>query len=247
MPDGSPSAWLDLDAMDAEMLRREVSELRGVIEARDAQLHALRDALDAGIAQTVEATQRELASQRQHLAAQQRELAAQRQEFDRLRASVESSAGLVRESAKRLGEDFDAFAERLQYQSTVHRIQDALAPRVPPGAAVAVASKGDGTLLAPFGPSASHFPRGEDGGYAGYYPADGDAAVRHLEDLRADGVTHLVLPETALWWLDAYPEFRRHLESHYPPPERHIGAGTLFRLSPLNGNGKGSGAGETSS
>jgi len=175
------------------------------------------------------------------------ELTSQRQDFETVRRSVEESARVVRETAAILRKDFDALAQRLQYQNTVRQVREELAPLVPPGGVVAVASKGDDALLAPFGASASHFPRGDDGGYAGHYPADGDAAVRHLEDLRAGGVTHLVLPETAQWWLDAYPEFRRHLDTHYPPPVRHAGAGTLFFLSPVNNNsGNGNSAGMSS-
>ena len=36
-------------------------------------------------------------------------------------------------------------------------------------------------------------------------------ALRHLEEQRASGATHLVLPSTALWWLDHYAGFAEHL------------------------------------
>jgi hypothetical protein len=60
-----------------------------------------------------------------------------------------------------------------------------------------------------------HFPRGEKGRYAGYYPADSEAAVAHLEDLRALGAEYLVIPSTSFWWLDYYDGLADHLEEHY--------------------------------
>jgi hypothetical protein len=80
---------------------------------------------------------------------------------------------------------------------------------------VIVISKGDDELLRLDGKQGWHFPRATNGVYAGFYPADSAAAIAHLEELRAAGGDYLLIPETALWWLDHYAEFRRHLESHY--------------------------------
>ena len=56
-----------------------------------------------------------------------------------------------------------------------------------------------------------HFPCDPSGRYAGFHPADSAAAVRHLEEQQRSGATHLVLPSTALWWLDHYAGFAEHL------------------------------------
>ena len=83
---------------------------------------------------------------------------------------------------------------------------------VPAGATILVASRGDDDLLHFRGRKGAHFPQVEGGEWAGFYPADGNAAVEHLRALRVDGATHLLFPQSALWWLDHYPELRLHLE-----------------------------------
>ena len=60
-----------------------------------------------------------------------------------------------------------------------------------------------------------HFPRHEDGRFAGYHPENSQAAIAHLEELRSKGAEYLVFPGTALWWLDYYGDFREHLEGRY--------------------------------
>jgi hypothetical protein len=87
---------------------------------------------------------------------------------------------------------------------------------IPRNARVLVVSKGDEALVDVDGWDAWHFPRGEGGGYAGYYPADSAEAIAHLEGLRVQGAQYLVFPRTSFWWLDHYPEFRVHLEQRYP-------------------------------
>ena len=78
-----------------------------------------------------------------------------------------------------------------------------------------VATRGDDAFLAFDGRRGWHFPRDRDGKYAGYYPADSEAAIAHLEELRAQGATHLVLPRTAFWWLDHYEGLHEHLDAAY--------------------------------
>ena len=80
---------------------------------------------------------------------------------------------------------------------------------------VLVVSKGDETLVDLEGRNGWHFPRAEDGGYAGFYPTNGGQAVAWLEAIRERGADHLVLPTSGFWWLSHYPEFRAHLESRY--------------------------------
>jgi len=102
-----------------------------------------------------------------------------------------------------------------QHQQQVALIREKVCAAVPPQATVLVISKGDSELLQLDGRRAEHFPQTETGEYAGYYPADGAAAIAHLEILRAKGADFLVFPKTALWWLDHYSEFKLHLDKSY--------------------------------
>jgi hypothetical protein len=86
---------------------------------------------------------------------------------------------------------------------------------VPPSKTVLVVSKGDENLLRLGSRTGWHFPRADDGRYAGHYPADSEDAVRQLELLRDRGAGYLVFPATSMWWLDHYPELSRHLENRY--------------------------------
>src|SRR5262249_26901830 len=102
------------------------------------------------------------------------------------------------------------------YRRLPDRMREVVSRTVPDGGVVAVVSKGDADLVRLEGRAGWHFPRSAGGAYAGYYPADGAAAVAHLEEVRAQGAQYLLLPGTAFWWLGHYPEFRRHLETHCP-------------------------------
>jgi GT2 family glycosyltransferase len=93
------------------------------------------------------------------------------------------------------------------YAGVVADVIDVVQAVVPAGSTVLVASKGDDKLVDLPGRSGWHFPRGEDGRYRGYYPADDDDAIAHLDELRDRGAEFLVLPSTAFWWLDHYPGF----------------------------------------
>lgn len=101
------------------------------------------------------------------------------------------------------------------YRQLVRRIQQIVREVVPPQATVAVVSRGDNELLQFENRRAWHFPRTLDGTYAGYHPANSAAAIGHLEELRAQGADFLLLPVTAMWWLDHYSEFKQHLQNQY--------------------------------
>jgi glycosyltransferase involved in cell wall biosynthesis len=101
------------------------------------------------------------------------------------------------------------------YRDVVARIRDIVSGIVPPEATVIVVSKGDPELVKLHGRRAWHFPQGHDGTYAGYHPADSNSAIQHLESLKARGADYLIIPQTSLWWLDHYSDFRLHLERHY--------------------------------
>jgi GT2 family glycosyltransferase len=106
--------------------------------------------------------------------------------------------------------------ERLAYMESVRAIREVVRRTLPRAATVIVVSKGDDALLDLYGRRAWHFPQASDGDYAGYYLPDGTGLIAHLETLRARGGQYLLLPESSLWWLDAYPKFALHLRRHYP-------------------------------
>jgi hypothetical protein len=74
-----------------------------------------------------------------------------------------------------------------------------------------VLTKGDDRLLAADGVECVHFPAGEDGSYIGHHPPDGAWAVQRLDAMRNDGADYVVIPATAYWWYDRYPEFAGYL------------------------------------
>jgi hypothetical protein len=86
---------------------------------------------------------------------------------------------------------------------------------IPAGATVLVVSKGDEALLRIQGCTGWHFPRADNGAYAGHHPADSAEAIAHLEALRTQGARYLVFPSTSLWWFDFYAGFREHLDGRY--------------------------------
>jgi hypothetical protein len=120
------------------------------------------------------------------------------------------------------------------YRQMIAHVHEAVSRSVPPESLVLVVSRGDDALLAP-GYAAAHFPQAPGGGYAGYYPADSDAALAQLEACVRAGAQFLVIPATAYWWLDYYGGLAqmllargrvRHHDEHClifelqaPPPE----------------------------
>jgi glycosyltransferase involved in cell wall biosynthesis len=84
-----------------------------------------------------------------------------------------------------------------------------------PGEIVLVASRGDEELVDLGSLPSWPFPQGRDGGWAGYEPVDGRAAVNHLEAQRTRGARYFVLPRTAFAWRFRYPELIEQLETVY--------------------------------
>jgi hypothetical protein len=98
-----------------------------------------------------------------------------------------------------------------EYSELVPRIRELAASFVPPGSDVLVTSRGDDALLDLPGLRGAHFPQGEGGGWAGFYPADSQSAIVHLEALRMQGAEFILFPGTAYWWFEYYDELSRHL------------------------------------
>jgi Glycosyl transferases group 1 len=109
----------------------------------------------------------------------------------------------------------DGIVRKPEYAELIRRVRETVQSDVPEGGKVLIATRGDDAFLAIEGRSGWHFPRDPDGKYAGYYPADSDAAIAHLEEVRSAGATHLVLPRPSFWWLDHYKSLRTHLYAAY--------------------------------
>jgi hypothetical protein len=111
---------------------------------------------------------------------------------------------------------YEQLNKDLAYQWIVDRVRKVADAAVAPHATVAVVSKGDDELLElGSGRHGWHFPQDRDGVYAGYYPADSNGAISHLEELREKGAEYVLLPQTSFWWLERYREFGEHLDTQY--------------------------------
>jgi GT2 family glycosyltransferase len=131
---------------------------------------------------------------------------------------LEAVTGVMAKNAKKAptaNSDAQVRREQNEYAKLVQRIKDIARTVLPDGAKVLVVSKGDENLLDLGRSRAWHFPRTETGAYAGHHPADSGEAIRHLEGLRTQGASHLLVPATAFWWSDYYPEFREHLADRH--------------------------------
>jgi len=100
-----------------------------------------------------------------------------------------------------------------EYQRQVARIRDEVAPKLPGDATVVVVSKGDSDLLRLGSLRGWHFPQDDRGNYPGYYPATGSEVVAQLAALRDRGGDFLLIPQTAIWWLEHYSELKDFLEA----------------------------------
>jgi glycosyltransferase involved in cell wall biosynthesis len=131
------------------------------------------------------------------------------------------------------------------YIRLVERIRALVANAIPPGSRVAVVSKGDARLLELPGSECCHFLQDDKGEYAGYHPRDSEAAITALEQLRARGVKYLLLPATALWWLEHYSEFGAYLVHNYSRVVDQPNTCVIYALS-NNGAQAASGGGDAS-
>lgn len=96
----------------------------------------------------------------------------------------------------------------------LRRCGELLHEHVPPGSRVIVVAKDDPVWLG-IGPwSLVNFPVDRSGRYPGFTFANAISAIAHLEARRADGVEYLLLPDTASWWRERYPEFLTHLHGY---------------------------------
>lgn len=122
-----------------------------------------------------------------------------------------SLRSMTRLVTQKRGIPLEADATEADDDEFVERVRELVLGAVPADAVVLVVSRGDDALLQIDGRTAWHFPRDETGAHPGFNPADGADAAAQLDAQRAQGATHLVFPETELWWLDEYAELRESL------------------------------------
>jgi GT2 family glycosyltransferase len=145
---------------------------------------------------------------------------------DLLRAQSQAGGGSAAEPAV----PERARGQRADYRRLKHHLRDFLVDALPADARVAVVSKGDDELIRLPGLQTEHFPRALGGGYAGFYPPDGTAAIAHLEWVRSTGAEFLAFPRTSEWWLESYPRLRAHLERTCRVADREPDVGVVYDL-----------------
>jgi hypothetical protein len=211
-------------AEEREAAQREIAALRRALDEREAQLGALQVSVadlsdrERELRTMILDTGDELLRRGEDLEALMRRVGAALDNLPYARHAHRAGG---------MGYRLPAY---VSYQAVVHRIRGVIRAALPSEATVIVVSKGDEDLLSLDGRRGWHFPQTEAGVYAGHYPADSDEAIGHLEALRARGGEFLVFPSTALWWLDHYAGFGRHLETHYRVALRREDTCLIFAL-----------------
>ncbi len=184
----------------------------------------------AGLREQLEAVRQEGRIRDERLAQQAGELTQLRSESERDVLELQTAIydlSLQRRLSQSSGIDA---SNQIRYQQTIRRLRAAVQEHLPRRASVLVVSRGDEELLKLYGRRAAHFPQLKGGAYAGYYPQCSLAAIAHLETLRAQGADYLIFPEPALWWLEKYADFRRHLERQYLRVIDDWETGAIFSL-----------------
>jgi len=123
---------------------------------------------------------------------------------------------------------------RTDYANLCERIRGLVEQIVPAGSTVAVISKGDDALVQFADRRGWHFPQNAEGMYQGHHPANSTDAIAHLETLRRKGATHLVVPQTSVWWRDFYSEFVNYLTAHCATLVDDPSIGLIYELGGSN-------------
>ena len=115
------------------------------------------------------------------------------------------------------GIDWEPHARRPSraYDNIVEEVRDIAGQLLADDAVVGVISKGDERLVQVPSGTARHFPGNPNGSFVWYHPAGDQEAIAALAADEAAGLTHLIVPESAFWWLDHYVGFKRYLDEHY--------------------------------
>jgi GT2 family glycosyltransferase len=238
-------------------LESALEQARAEHAGRVAERNALVSQLQAELQALSRQAREDAISLRAELASERREQAEIRNDNQKIREALAAAARVDGERDRQIAEISKQVAQlsatvgaaledieevvldphraddgkQLEYGLVLRRVRRYVRTMLPAGSTVAVISKGDPDLLAaPPEATMWHFPRAENGLYAGYYPACSTTAIAHLEALRAEGAEYLLIPESSRWWLDHYKGFARHLERHYGKLVDNPGSCVLFAL-----------------
>jgi glycosyltransferase involved in cell wall biosynthesis len=207
---------------DARVVRRRSSGKTAALVRRARSALAAKAVLHAGDAQT--RGERRAALRALALAARARpdllrglaRLAGAVLRADDYAAYVASNALLDRLAGALVGTRYgDVLADRAtpdpDWEATLTRIARTVRTVTPPDAVLGTVAKWDPTLLRLSGRRGRNFPDGIG------YPPDDAVAVAHLEQQRAAGLSHLVVPSASFWWLDHYAGLAARLRAAGPP------------------------------
>jgi len=92
----------------------------------------------------------------------------------------------------------DRAAQDPDWEATLRRIARTVQAVTPEDAVLGTVTKWDPTLLRLSRRRGRNFPHNPG------YPPDSAAAVAHLDEQLAQGLSHLVVPNASFWWLDHY-------------------------------------------
>ena len=159
------------------------------------------------------------------------QLAVHEEQIRALAAEIDFLKGLEKELKSTVAETREQLSRQDAYYELIARIRNLVRELLPPNATVLVVSKGDDQLVSFPTQHGWHFPQNDDGLYSGEHPADSVQASAALEQMRIKGAQYLLFPQTSLWWLDSYPEFRDYLQTHYRTLLRREDTCVIFSLN----------------
>ncbi len=210
------SRIVDEDALElratAQQLQRLTSDFQDLQEALKARDHDLAEgqARERALIREIEILRERAASQHETLLS--------------LHDLQGSFFALETEVLARLKAGGDRYGEE------IHSVKQMVLRETPLGARMAVVTKGDERLLGFYGRTGVHFPQQDDGMATGHHPSSGLSAIAHLAVVRTRGAEYFLIPPSYLWWLEHYPDLRRHLNRGFRRVASDNESGVLFSL-----------------
>ena len=204
---------LNKSALEAELLRRELTNRNATIQALQGQIE--RDQQER---KDLSKSLTELATKFQHILGNTDIVQAKLQKFnDELSwdREVEQPTGYSKLQQNLLVQGVGSGQDIAVSQQLVRRIQEVVRTDLPNEAAVIVVNNGDSALLNLTGCTVLPFPQTVGSVYDPNNSPDSGAAIAHLEVLRSKGGQFLLLPITQFWWFSQYDRFKRYLEERY--------------------------------
>jgi spore maturation protein CgeB len=215
----------------ATLQERHTEEIQQLIAARDNQL-AERDRQVATLQERhTEEIEQLTAAKNDQLAERDGQIATL---LERIGELERQHANRLKTKDRQVRDLLARKDSKLRWGLVTQRVKDVVRRAVPEDRTVLVVSKGDDDLLKLDGRSGWHFPQAAGGVYAGHHPGDSAQAIKQLETLRGKGADFFLIPASAFWWLDFYPEFREHLEQNYRPVAYEEDACIIYALGNLS-------------